>query len=205
MKNATKHADTLKSLLKKLPKELRAAERPKLDAPEAIVRAGFMYDATDAEAEVALELLRAEFTDWNEFRVATELELQSMIGEEYPKVEERISLTREVLQAIFDRENSYKLDRLRELKKAEQRQYIADLNSSSAFIEAYLALASFDLAVVPIDEASLKFLIDEEVVEPETTAHEAMTFLESHLKVDDAYPFFLHLREQAIGTKRRKR
>src|SRR5690349_5066535 len=110
MKNAGKHADTLKGLLKKVPKELRNAQRPQMEFSEAVVRASLLYDATDGQCEAAIETLRGEFTDFNELRVATELEVQDLVGSEYPKIDERTTILRNTLHGIFESENSFKID-----------------------------------------------------------------------------------------------
>ena len=51
MKNATKHADELKSLLKRLLREERPPEKPVLDPLHALVRGAMSFDVPDGKAE----------------------------------------------------------------------------------------------------------------------------------------------------------
>lgn len=205
MKNAGKHADTLKSLLKKVPKELKNAQRPQMELSEAVVRACLLYDATDGQCETAIETLRGEFADFNELRVATELEVQDFLGSEYPKIDERTTVLRNTLHAIFESENSFKTERLRELKRAELREFLHNLTGVTPFVEAYVMMMAFDGTAFPVDEATVSWLIDEEVIEEGTSIEDAQTFMENNLRADDCYPFFLFVRENAIGAKRRRR
>ncbi|HQY88030.1 MAG TPA: hypothetical protein PK402_05185, partial [Tepidisphaeraceae bacterium] len=191
MKNAGKHADTLKGLLKKVPKELRNAQRPQMELSEAVVRASLLFDATDGQCETAIETLRGEYADFNELRVATELEVQDLVGIEYPKIDERTTILRSTLHGIFESENSFKIDRLKELKRAEIREFLHDLTGITPFVEAYVMMMTFDGTAFPVDEATVAWLVDEEVLEGETSIEDAQTFLESHVRADDCYPFFL--------------
>lgn len=51
MKNATKHAEELRSLLKKLLKEHKPEPKPTYEPLQAMVRGAMSYDVSDARAE----------------------------------------------------------------------------------------------------------------------------------------------------------
>ena len=76
MKNATKHAETLRSLFKSLLKEGKPQPMHKLDPLKALVRGAMSYDMPDARADEAMRAIDREFVDLNELRVATDLEIQ---------------------------------------------------------------------------------------------------------------------------------
>src|SRR5450631_1770452 len=113
MKNATKHADELKSLLRKLLKEEKPEPKEPLDALQALVRGAMSYDVSDNKAEDAMKAINREFVDLNELRVATDLEIQEMLGQRYPQIEKRVAMITQSLNAIFEKEHTLSLDRLK--------------------------------------------------------------------------------------------
>src|SRR5690349_9189549 len=100
MKNASKHAEHLKTLLKKLVKD--KPERPEMNPLTAIVRGTLSMDADDMLVDEAMARIESEFVDLNELRVATELEVADLIGEHHPRIDEKTTIIRAVLHAIFD-------------------------------------------------------------------------------------------------------
>src|SRR5215213_605146 len=105
MKNATKHAEDLRSLLKKLLKDCRPEPRQPQDPLKALVRGAMSYDVTDARAADAMAAIEREFVDLNELRVATELEVHDLLGVKYPAIERRVAMITQALNAIFEREH----------------------------------------------------------------------------------------------------
>lgn len=202
MKNAGKHAEELKALCKKLVKE--RPERPEMDPLVAIVRGALSIDADDMLVDEAMEKINAEFVDLNELRVATELEVVDLLGEAHPRIDEKATIIRSTMHGIFDREQTLKFDRIRELKKAEIRQFFRDLETMPPFVEAYIALHAFDIAAFPIDESTLDYLVDADVIEEETALDDAQAFLENHIKADDMFGAYLAIRAKALTHERKK-
>jgi len=87
MKNATKHAEELRSLMKRLVKEHKPEPKQPKDALQALVRAAMSFDMPDAKADEAMRHIEREFVDLNELRVATDLEIQELLGTRYPAIE----------------------------------------------------------------------------------------------------------------------
>ena len=63
MKNAGKHADELKSLIKRLIKEHKPGDRAPQEPLKALVRGAMSYDMPDARAEEAMRAIDREFVD----------------------------------------------------------------------------------------------------------------------------------------------
>lgn len=202
MKNAGKHAEQFKALCKKLVKD--RPERPDLEPLIAIVRGTLSMDADDLLVDEAMEKINTEFVDLNELRVATELEVVDLLGEQHPRIDEKATIIRATMHGIFDREQTLKFDRIKELKKAEIRQYFRDMETMPPFVEAFISLHAFDTPAFPMDNSTLDYLIDEDVVEEEATLEEAQAFVESHTKADDMYGTYLALRGKALTHERKK-
>lgn len=201
MKNASKHAESLKALLKKLVKD--RPERPEMNPLTAIVRGTLSMEADDGLVDEAMAKIDTEFVDLNELRVATELEVADLVGDHHPKIDEKSTIIRMTFHAIFEREQVLKLDRVKELKKAEIRTFLKDLDTMPPFVQAFVALHGFDTAAFPVDDTMLGYLLDEGILEDGTTAEDAQSFLEHQVKADDVYGTYLAVREKALTHERK--
>jgi len=197
MKNASKHADTLKTLYKTLSKQFEVADRPKLDPFRAVVIGALSEDMTDDRVEGAMEVFGREFVDLNELRVATELEVGELVGDDFPDIVERAAIVRQVLHGIFDKEHAMKLDRVNQLKSKEIRQYFRELPNITPYVEGYVMQTAYEVPAVPIDQTMVDLLVEEQVIEHGTNTEDAQKFVEAHLKADDTWPFFYVVRAAA--------
>ena len=205
MKNATKHAEELKSLSRKLIREHKPADRVAQEPLWALVRGAMSYDVPDSRVEEAIKVIQREFVDLNELRVATELEVQDLLGQRYPQIEERVKLITAALNAIFEKEHTLSLDRLKDVSRRDTRQFLRDLPEMKPFVEAYVMLMAFDGHACPIDDQMLDYLSEEEILEEGTSNEDAQKFVEHHLKAEEMFPFFASLRIAAIDGKGRKK
>jgi endonuclease III len=205
MKNATKHADDLKSLCRKLVREHKPEPKTPLEPLDALVRGAMSFDVSDSRADSAIEAIKTEFVDLNELRVATDLEIQEMLGQRYPEIERRVRMITQSLNDIFEREHTMSLNRLREISRRDARQFLRELPEVHPFVEAYVMLMSFDGNAFPIDQTMLEHLRDAGVVDEETTLEDAQKFVEHHLKAEELHPFFVSLRAAAMEDSKGKR
>ena len=205
MKNATKHADELKSLFKRLSKDFKAPARHPQEALSALVRAAMSFDVPDHRADETMKLIDKEFVDLNELRVATELEVQEMLGQRYPAIERRVAMITAALNNIFEREHTLSLDRLKTINKKEARQFLRELPDIHPFVEAYVMLYALEGHAIPLDNEMLAALRDHNVVDAETTLEEAQKFLEQQLKLEECHEFFTALRAHVSEKAKKKK
>ncbi len=203
MKTATKRADELKSLFKKVLKEFKPQPLQPMEPLTALVKGTLSYDVTDERADQAMAAIEAEFTDLNELRVATELEIQDIIGGRYPAGDERASIITRSLNAIFEKEHTLSLDRLKTVRKTETRQFLRDLPGVNAFIEAYTMLFGFAANAIPVDQTLASHLIEAGIFEPETPVDEIQKFCEHHLKAEESYEFYAAMRAATARSKKK--
>ena len=130
MKNASKHADELKSLLKKLIKETKPQPQEPSDALHALVRGAMSFDVPDSRADDAMKAIDREFVDLNELRVATDLEIQEMLGSRYPQIEKRVAMITQSLNNIFEREHTLSLERLKSIPRRTRALFFANCRRS---------------------------------------------------------------------------
>lgn len=204
MKNATKHADELRSLHKRLLKQHQPDPRHEQDPLKALVRGAMSFDVSDAKAEEAMRHIDKEFVDLNELRVATDLEIQELLGTRYPAIEKRVAMITQSLNNIFEREHTLSLDRLKTISRRDARQFLRELPEIHPFVEAYVMLFAFDGHAVPIDEMMAAYLRDLKILEEGATIDDAQRFIEHQLKAEECYEFYSLLRK-AVGDEKRKR
>ena len=205
MKNVSKHIDELKQLFKRLSRDGKAPERAPLEPLDALVRGAMSFDVSDNRAEDAMKAIGKEFVDLNELRVATDLEIHELLGVRYPEIEKRVAMITQCLNAIFEREQTMSLNRLKDVSKREARQFLRELPDIHPFVEAYIMLYAFDGSAFPLDDDMLEYLREQDAVDPETNLHDAQKFVENHLKADEVYDAYIHLRKaaQADGSKKK--
>ena len=198
MKNATKHAPALRSLAAKLVKAHEPGRRPAPVEPRrALVAAVLAEDCPDALADAALDAFDAEFVDYNELRVATELEVQDLLGRGYPDAVARTARLHRVLHAVFQREAGFVMEQWAALGKKDQRQYLRELDAATPFVEAHVMLHATTAAAVPIDAAVLALLKDRGAVDTDADAGEATRLAEQTLAADECWPFYAACRAEA--------
>jgi len=206
MKNATKYADELKALCKRLVKQnpTGAPVGPQ-DPLQMLVRGAMLYEVSDSRADEAMKLIDREFVGLNELRVATDLEIQELLGARYPAIEKRVAMITQSLNAIFEREHTLSLDRLKTISRRDARQFLRELPEIHPFVEAYVMLFSFDGHAFPVDEDILAYLKSHDAIEPNATIEEAQKFVEHHLKAEECRDLYLALRKVAgEGAKKKK-
>jgi endonuclease III len=197
MKNATKHADDLRSLFRKLMKDCKPEPRQPQDPLHALVRGAMSFDVPDARAEEAMKVVGQEFVDLNELRVATELEVQDLLGSRYPEIVRRVLMITQALNNIFEREHTLSLDRLKTVSKRDARQFLRELPDVHPFVEAYVMLHAFDGHAVPIDDQTLGYLKAQGIIEENTSLDEAQRFVEHAVKAEECHDLYGCLRRQA--------
>ena len=209
MKNATKYADTLKSLFKKLRKEHAAAVptggRTPAEPLHALVRGVMSYDVPDSRAEEAMVAINREYVDLNELRVATELEMQDMLGSRYPDIESRVNQITTALNAIFEKESTLSLERLKTIPKKEARQFLRDLPGLSPFTEAFVMTFGLDANCIPLDQNMADFLKENDAVDAEASVEEVQKFCEHNLKSEECFEFYSVLRAATASAEPRRK
>jgi endonuclease III len=205
MKNATKHADELKSLTKRLLKDHKPEPRQPQEPLKALVRAAMSFDMPDAKADEAMRLIDREFVDLNELRVATDLEIQELLGVRYPSIERRVEMITRSLNNIFEREHTLSLDRLKTISKRDARQFLRELPEIHPFVEAYVMLFAFDGHAFPVDDEIVGYFREQGVVEDESNLDEAQRFVEHHLKAEECHDLFVAARRVVSDESGRAR
>jgi len=177
----------LKQLRAEYPQALTlAGECSPIDPAEPLlghfVRAFLMWESTSAKAATAMKRIEQAVVDFNELRVCMPGELVRLMGERYPRVEERARRLRIALNAIYTREHKVSLERLGEMSKRESREYLETLESTPRYVAARVALVGLSGHMAPIDARMLRRLVERNIVEADATPETAAAAIERKVR-----------------------
>jgi endonuclease III len=181
--------EALKKTIAKLMKSAPARKPEPIDPLARLIRAFLEYDCDEARASVAERKIMESMVDFNELRVTPAIELAALLGVRYPFAESRCSALHRTLQSIFDREHHMRLERLKEMKKAEIRPYFQSLAGITPYVEAAVCVDCFGIAAAPVDTKLLLWLISKDALPEGMDIKSAQQIIEKHLKAGEAEEF----------------
>ncbi|MSR43951.1 MAG: hypothetical protein EXS15_01130 [Phycisphaerales bacterium] len=154
----------LNSLVKKYSARARTEEPNSSDLLALMLHSSLLYDATTDMADTALQRIRTRNVDFNEFRVNLVEEMVETIGTKYPDGFERMRRLRMTLFDLFRRHHRVGLEQLVGKPKRDVRTYLENLEGMPTFVVSRCMLLGFEVALVPIDWATIDLLTHYEVL-----------------------------------------
>jgi len=191
MNKANVKVEVLKKTISKLAKSApaRKPEGP-IDPLMRLIRAFLEYDCDEPRSSVAERKIMDSMVDFNELRVTPAIELAALLGVRYPFAESPCSALHRTLQSIFDREHHMRLDRIKEMKKAEIRPYFQSLAGITPYVEAAVCVDCFGISAAPVDTKLYLWLITKDALPEGLDLKSAQGIVEKQLKAGEAEDFF---------------
>ncbi|UCG34314.1 MAG: hypothetical protein JSU68_06685 [Phycisphaerales bacterium] len=208
MKGASEYAKRLKRFLASLKRKKRKSDAGEPDPRETdIVEEmvlAILEEGTDrASAKAALASVMEWMVDFNELRVTPPRELLRLMSRPVPEAKEKAQRITQVLNHIFDKNNSLRINSLRDRPIREVRQFLNLLEGMTPFASASVIRRCLGGHAIPVDEVLRTFLIDRELAGPDADTVELQGFLERHVLAADSFLFLTAVRAQALGHYRR--
>lgn len=171
-----------------------AGEPIAIDTAEPVldqfVRSFMVWESTAAKAALAMKRIEQAVVDFNELRVCMPGELVRIIGERYPRAEERARRMRAALATVYSREHRVGLERLSELSKREAKDYLESLDGTPRFVAARVALLALGGHAAPVDGRILRRLQERGVVDADATPETAAIALERKIRAGEMMEFY---------------
>jgi hypothetical protein len=200
MKNSKEYSPKIEKLLKSLKKEAAAVAMPTYTDPvDAIVYAFISSFTTEANASKLLKRIDGHFVDINDLRVSRPEEILEVFGEQSEQAAASTQAMTAVLNAIFEKFDKVSLNSLNEEGKRQARKDLEDIPGMTSFAAAYTFLTALGGHAVPLTDAMIQYLRQNELVHPEANPHEVESFLERQVSATEAYAFYAKLRAEAEG------
>ncbi|CAG0948720.1 hypothetical protein PHYC_00052 [Phycisphaerales bacterium] len=206
------------SLLRRLKSKHEAPAAPTVtpEPPDAmdpavhqLVFSVLLWEASTSQARNAQKRLRESLVDYNELRVCMADELAAILGEKYPLGHERCLRLRSALNDLFRRQQGLTLLSLKDAPKREARAMLESLEGIPPFAAARVFLLDLGGHGLPCDERLRDLLAGEGVIDPAATPEAAASWLEHHIRAEDAVETHLLLQtwsdEEGHPPKREKR
>ena len=154
------------------------------------VRAFLIWESTCAKASLALKRIEQSVVDFNELRVCMPGELVRVLGERYPRADERARRMRSALNAIYTREHKVTLERLTAMTKRESRDYLETLEGTPRFVAARVSLLGLAGHMAPVDARIVRRLTERGVLEADATPESAAAALERRVRAPEMPEFY---------------
>ena len=151
------------------------------------------WESTVARAGAASKRLHAAVVDYNEMRVALTDELACLIGERYPRAEERAARLRSALNDVYKREHGVSLNRIAEMPKRDARLYLESLEGTPSYVSGRMLLLSLGGHAFPLDDRLQRALLDEGAVPADLSLADASGWLERQFRAGEAAEAYLLL------------
>ena len=109
----------------------------------------------------------------------------------------------DALQHLYDKENTLGMDRLDNMGRREARQYLESLNGMDEYAVATVMLWSLGGHAIPVNDAMLQTLCDEDLVNPDATRAEVQAFLERHISAAEGRLFVTVMNSHKPGKSKK--
>ncbi|MDA0803954.1 MAG: hypothetical protein O2819_09450 [Planctomycetota bacterium] len=188
-----------------LAKRAEAKEEPLSSDPVALlVHSALLENSSRHAADLALQRIRDRTVDLNEYRVCIPQEASVILGARTPKAVDRAIAIRRMLYDIFRRNHGLHLDHLKEASKRDIRAALDTLDGVSPFVAARVALLSYEVHVMPVDQSMHDALVSVGFIDQEMTLPELAGHMERHFRGDAIRAAHLALQEwcDTEGVKR---
>lgn len=153
---------------------------------DELIYSYLLWEATTPQARNAFKRLKDSYIDYNELRVSLPGEIAAVLGERYPRGEERSARLRATLFDLYRREYSVSLSSQIDGGKRDTRSYLESLDGIPQFVVDRLMLVRFGGHAVPTDDRLGGLLAAQGIIAPSTAAEEAASWLSRHIKAEDA-------------------
>lgn len=164
---------------------------------EQLILAALGQEASIANARKALNALNHDMVDYNELRVSTPAEVSNSIGRIIPRSVQRARTLLRLLNAVYQAEYEVSLENLKGRGVRDIKAYLDALEGMTPYVSASLLLWSLGGHAIPVNEPTLAFLREQDLVHPEAEAAEVQAFLERHISAADAKAFTMDLEAHA--------
>lgn len=205
MKNSKEYSPRIEALLKQFKKEADAVEPVVHANPvNAIVYAFVSAFTTETNAMRIFKRIESHFVDVNDLRVSRPEEILEVFGVMSEAAAASAQALTRVLNAIFEKYNKVALDGLTDEGKRQGHKDLQEISGMTPFAVSYTFLTAMDGHAVPLTDAMVDYLVQNELVHPESTRHEIESFLERQIHANDAYFFYACLRGETEGGVKKK-
>jgi len=207
MKQASLYAQRIRKFYNSVRRQVRAVPTDDglTDPVEQILLSVLSRGTTQNRARQGLNRIKRSVVDFNELRVTPPGEILEMLGRNFPGAREKATAIRKLLNAIFEREHSLDLTRLRDQPKRAAREYLEGLEGIDPYTVASVMLLSLGGHAIPVDDNMMRLFREHELIDEQADVAQVQSFLERHIPASEARTFALVMQEYAASAASKAR
>ncbi|MHC4322732.1 MAG: hypothetical protein ACYSUX_00500 [Planctomycetota bacterium] len=206
MKNSKDYSKKIqklyRSLNRKYPKVQKLSHEKVIDAViYAVISAEMSEKATDS----IIRKFASYFVDWNDLRVSRVEEIVEVLGKDTSATMDiALTITR-ILNGIFNEYHQISLESLKKIGKRPAKQALEKIDGISRFVVEYCLLTSLGGHAIPLTDKMIKYLKNNELVNPEADGQQIGGFLAKQISAKNGYEFYALLRHESESAKVKKK
>ncbi len=198
MKDSKKYADQIQKFYRSLRRKgPRLKEVVYEDITESIIHGAVLEYMSESVTKAAFKKFGMHFVDFNDMRVSRPEEIVEMLGQDTEESRKVGANVIRILAGIFRKYNNVNLDSLRKAGKRQSRVIIEKFDGISRFCVDYCMLTALQGHAIPLTEAMIKYLRDNDLVHPEAQFDDIEGFLTRQISATNAYEFYFLLRRES--------
>jgi hypothetical protein len=197
MKDSKKYAEQIQKFYRSLKRKgHKVKEAVYEDIIESLIYAAVLEYMSESATKAAFKKFGSHFVDFNDMRVSRSEEIVEMLGQDTEQARKVGANVIRILASIFRKYNNVNLDSLRKAGKRQSRGIIEKFDGVSRFCVDYCMLTALQGHAIPLTEAMIKYLRDNELVYPEAQFDDIEGFLTRQISATNAYEFYSLLRRE---------
>jgi endonuclease III len=206
MKNSKNYSQKIQKLYRTLTRRYPKVQKIGHDKViDAIVYAVISAEVTEKTADSIMKKFNGYFVDWNDLRVSRTEEIAEVIGKEDAVAVSIASRLTTVLNGIFNQFHQVGLEGLKKIGKRPAKQALEKIDGASRFVVDYCMLTTLGGHAIPLTERMIKYLKDNELVDPDADQQDIEGFLAKQIPAKNGYDFYALLRRESESAKAKKK
>lgn len=191
-----------RTLSRKYPKVQKVGHEMVIDA---IVYAIISAEMSEKAADSIVRKFTDYFVDWNDLRVSRTEEIVEVMGKDSSVAAGIASALTTVLNSIFNQFHQISLEALKKIGKRPAKQALEKIDGISPFVVDYCMLTALGGHAIPLTENMIKYLKDNEFVNPDADRQQIEGFLAKQISAKNGYEFYALIRQESESTKAKKK
>lgn len=202
MKNSKEYSAKLQKEYKSLKKANPKVKPVYHDSLlQALVHGAVSEKVTEDETRKAIKNFDDYFVDYNDLRVSRTEEITEKFSKETDAVKSIAKKLTAVLMSVFEKYNTLQINEIADEGIRQARQELENIPYITPYMVDYCMLTFIQGHAIPLTEAMIEYLKENELVHPDSDYNDIEGFLLRQINSSNGYEFYKYLRKAAEQKK----
>ncbi len=205
MKNSKDYAKKIRKLYRSLSRKYQKAQKVGHEKViDAIIYAAISAEMSEKKTDSIIRKFADYFVDWNDLRVSRAEEIVEVLGKDTPVIMGMALTITRIFNGKFNEYHKISLESLKKIGKRPAKQALEKIDGINRFVVEYCLLTSLGGHAIPLTDKMIKYLRNNELVNPDADDHQIGGFLAKQISAKNGYEFYALLRRESESTKVKK-